>query len=80
VIDTASTETSCTSSSPESPAYLWWQAAHGWLRDPALRTFRFLGVAYLALAVLYLLGDGKAYYLAGMYPALLAVGAIPVAA
>jgi dolichyl-phosphate-mannose-protein mannosyltransferase len=50
------------------------------LRGPALRTFRFLGVAYVALAVLYVLGDGKAYYLASMYPALLAAGAIPVAA
>ncbi len=50
------------------------------LSEPALRRFRLLAVAYLALAVLYLLGDGKAYYLASMYPALLAAGALPVAA
>jgi len=40
------------------------------------RPFRFLGIGYLLLAVVYLLAGGKAYYLAGMYPALLAAGAI----
>ena len=48
-------------------------------RVPSLRPVRFLSVTYLALAVLYLAGDGKAYYLASLYPALLGVGAIPVA-
>lgn len=46
------------------------------LRAPEARPFRFLGVGYLVLAVLYLLAGGKAYYLAGMYPALLAAGGI----
>lgn len=38
--------------------------------------FRFLGVAYVLLAVLYLVSGGKPYYLAGAYPALLAAGAV----
>jgi 4-amino-4-deoxy-L-arabinose transferase-like glycosyltransferase len=48
-------------------------------RRPALRDLRFLPVVYVALAVLYLLANGKAYYLASLYPALLGVGALPVA-
>ncbi len=40
---------------------------------------RFLTVSYLTLAVLYLAGDGKAYYLASLYPALLGGDAIPAA-
>jgi 4-amino-4-deoxy-L-arabinose transferase-like glycosyltransferase len=46
------------------------------LRSPEARPFRFLGVAYVVLAVIYLVTGGKAYYLAGAYPALLAAGAI----
>ena len=46
------------------------------LRGGPGRPFRFLGIAYLLLAAVYLLAGGKAYYLAGMYPALLAAGAI----
>lgn len=46
------------------------------LRTPAARPFRFLGVAYLVLAAFYLATGGKAYYLAGFYPALLAAGAV----
>ncbi|WP_375489918.1 ArnT family glycosyltransferase [uncultured Jatrophihabitans sp.] len=41
---------------------------------------RFVPVAYAVLAVAYLLSNGKAYYLASVYPALLGIGAIPVAA
>lgn len=48
------------------------------LRDPALRTFRLFGVSYLLLAALFLVIGGKPYYLAGMYPVLLAAGAQPV--
>jgi len=40
------------------------------------RSYRFLAVAWLLLAVFYLIGGGKAYYLAGAYPALLAAGAV----
>jgi hypothetical protein len=46
------------------------------LRTAAARPFRFLAVGYLLLAAFYLVTGGKAYYLAGMYPALLAAGAI----
>jgi 4-amino-4-deoxy-L-arabinose transferase-like glycosyltransferase len=48
-------------------------------RRPALRDVRFLPWLYLVLAVAYLVGNGKAYYLASFYPALLGVGALPVA-
>ncbi|MDX6308330.1 MAG: hypothetical protein QOI06_1376 [Nocardioidaceae bacterium] len=41
---------------------------------------RFLPMTYAGLAVLYLAADGKAYYLASLYPTLLAVGSVPVAA
>jgi 4-amino-4-deoxy-L-arabinose transferase-like glycosyltransferase len=48
-------------------------------RRDSLRLLRFLPVAYLLLAIAYLLGNGKAYYLASLYPTLLGIGAIPVA-
>ena len=48
-------------------------------RRPALRDIRFLPVLYLVLAVAYIVGNGKAYYLASLYPALLGVGALPAA-
>lgn len=52
-----------------------WRAAPG----SALRLLRFVPVTYLVAGALYLLGDGKAYYLASLYPALLGLGAAPVA-
>jgi 4-amino-4-deoxy-L-arabinose transferase-like glycosyltransferase len=48
-------------------------------RRPALRDLRFLPVLYVTLALIYLIGNGKAYYLASLYPALLGVGALPAA-
>jgi Dolichyl-phosphate-mannose-protein mannosyltransferase len=48
-------------------------------RRAAARSFRFLPLTYLVLALVYLVGDGKAYYLASLYPALLGLGALPVA-
>jgi hypothetical protein len=53
----------------------------GWLRlarDPALRPWRAFAVAYVLLALLFLVTGGKPYYLAGLYPVLLAAGADPV--
>jgi Dolichyl-phosphate-mannose-protein mannosyltransferase len=44
-----------------------------------IRLLRFVPYLYATLGVLYLLGNGKAYYLASLYPALLALGAQPVA-
>ncbi len=63
--------------------FLWPVWAAGWwrlLRDPALRPWRCLPVAYALLAVVFLLTGGKPYYLAGLYPVLLAAGADPALA
>jgi 4-amino-4-deoxy-L-arabinose transferase-like glycosyltransferase len=49
------------------------------LRRPAWRALRFVPVTYAGLAIVYLIGDGSAYYLASMYPALLGLGAVPTA-
>ncbi|WP_433711181.1 glycosyltransferase family 39 protein [Nocardia sp. CA-084685] len=46
-------------------------------RDRSRRAFP---VAYAALFVVFLVSGGKAYYLGGMYPILVAAGAVPVAA
>jgi 4-amino-4-deoxy-L-arabinose transferase-like glycosyltransferase len=43
----------------------------GWLE------LRFVSIAYAAMAVLYFLGNGHAYYLASLYPVLLGLGALP---
>jgi hypothetical protein len=51
----------------------WWRL----LRDPAMATWRAFAVAYPLLAVVFLLTGGKPYYLAGLYPLLLAAGAEP---
>jgi dolichyl-phosphate-mannose-protein mannosyltransferase len=47
-------------------------------RDPRLARWRCLAIAYPVLVVIFLATGGKPYYLAGMYPALLAAGAEPV--
>ena len=49
-------------------------------RRESLRALRFLTWTYVALAVVYILGNGKAYYLASLYPMLVGIGAVPVAA
>ncbi|HEY4419061.1 MAG TPA: glycosyltransferase family 39 protein [Pseudonocardia sp.] len=54
----------------------WWRLA----RDPALRTWRAFAVAYVVLVVVFIATGGKPYYLAGLYPVLLAAGAAPVLA
>jgi hypothetical protein len=54
----------------------WWQLWHA----PGLRTWRSFAVAYAVLALFFLLTGGKPYYLAGLYPVLLAAGAGPVVA
>jgi hypothetical protein len=40
---------------------------------------RFVPVTYAAIAIVYLVADGKAYYLASLYPIVLGLGAIPTA-
>jgi hypothetical protein len=49
-------------------------------RRTALRPLRFLPVTFGVLAVAYLVGNGKAYYLASFYPILLGLGALPTGA
>lgn len=48
-------------------------------RDPATRRWRSIGVAYIVLLAVFIVTGGKAYYLAGMYPVLLAAAAEPTA-
>ena len=45
-------------------------------RDLQLRTYRFFAGAWVVLVVIFLATGGKPYYLAGMFPVLLAAGAI----
>ena len=49
-------------------------------RNPAMRALRFVPLLFGLLAAAYLLGNGKAYYLASLYPTVIAIGAIPTAA
>jgi 4-amino-4-deoxy-L-arabinose transferase-like glycosyltransferase len=46
-------------------------------RAEELRFARAIGWAYVLLALVFVVSGGKSYYLAGMYPALLAAGAQP---
>ena len=48
-------------------------------RRAGFRRLRFVPLTYAVLAVAYLAGDGKAYYLASLYPLLLGLGAVPSA-
>ncbi len=41
-----------------------------------LRVLRFVPIAYAVLGVAYIVGNGKAYYLASLYPVLLGLGAL----
>ena len=47
-------------------------------RSPAMRELRFFAWAWIVLAVVFMATGGKPYYLAGLLPLLLAVGAIQV--
>ena len=48
-------------------------------RRASLRWLRFLPLTYAGLGIAYIVGDGKAYYLASLYPVLLGIGALPTA-
>ena len=54
-------------------AFVWIPGLRRLLRD---ERFRVLGVAYLTLLAVFLVGRGKPYYVAGMYPVLFAAGAV----
>jgi len=60
-------------------APVWVAALLAPFRRPSLRWLRFLPLTYVGLALAYLVGDGKAYYLASLYPVLLGIGALPTA-
>jgi hypothetical protein len=50
----------------------------GMLRSPELRPFRFLAWAFLLLNVIFMATGGKPYYLAGLWAAMWAAGAVRV--
>jgi 4-amino-4-deoxy-L-arabinose transferase-like glycosyltransferase len=67
---------------PEQFVLVSWYFSPVWIaglmrliRDPRLRWCRAVGMAYPVLAVVFMATGGKPYYLAGMFPVLLAAGA-----
>jgi dolichyl-phosphate-mannose-protein mannosyltransferase len=61
------------------PAIVWVAGLVRVLRDPGARPYRFLGIAYLVLAIVFALSAGdKFYYAAGLYVPLLGAGALPL--
>jgi 4-amino-4-deoxy-L-arabinose transferase-like glycosyltransferase len=46
-------------------------------RRAGWRQLRFVSITFAAMAVLYFVGNGHAYYLASLYPLLLGLGALP---
>ena len=59
---------------------VWFAGLLAPFKRSALRALRFISWTYLVLAVIYIVGNGKAYYLASLYPALLGIGALPTVA
>jgi 4-amino-4-deoxy-L-arabinose transferase-like glycosyltransferase len=57
-------------------APVWIAGLVALFRAPTLRDVRFLGWAWVVLAVVFVAAGGKPYYLAGLLPALIAAGAI----
>ncbi|MGM1065649.1 glycosyltransferase family 39 protein [Saccharothrix sp. Mg75] len=57
---------------------LWVAGLVRLLRSPDARPFRFLGVAWLLLVVVFVAAAGSPMYLFGAYPALLAAGGLAV--
>jgi 4-amino-4-deoxy-L-arabinose transferase-like glycosyltransferase len=57
-------------------APVWIAGLVALLRSERLRPFRLFAVAWICLVALFLVAGGKPYYLAGMFPVLLAAGAI----
>lgn len=59
-------------------APVWIAGLAALLRRSSLRRFRFFAVAWIFLVLVFLATGGKPYYLAGMFPVLLAAGATEV--
>jgi 4-amino-4-deoxy-L-arabinose transferase-like glycosyltransferase len=57
-------------------APVWIAGLVRFFRDPELRDLRFLGWAWVILAVVFMASGGKPYYLAGLLPALLGAGSV----
>jgi hypothetical protein len=57
-------------------APVWIAGLVALLRQPPLRPFRLFAVAWLFLVAAFVATGGKPYYLAGMFPVLLAAGAL----
>jgi len=57
-------------------APLWITGLVVLFRAPALRDVRFLAWAWVVLAIVFMAGGGKPYYLAGLLPVLIAAGAV----
>ena len=57
-------------------APIWMAGLVALLRDPALRTYRFLAWAWAVLAAVFMATGGKPYYLAGLLPVLIGAGAV----
>jgi 4-amino-4-deoxy-L-arabinose transferase-like glycosyltransferase len=47
-------------------------------RDASARDYRFIGWAWVVLAIVFMTAGGKPYYLAGLLPALIGAGAVEV--
>ena len=54
---------------------VWVAGLRAPFRRPGWRDLRFVTATYFVMALFYLAGDGHAYYLASLYPLLLALGA-----
>jgi 4-amino-4-deoxy-L-arabinose transferase-like glycosyltransferase len=59
-----------------APIWIWGLVAL--LRDRQMRSLRCFAIAYLGLIPLFIALGGKAYYVAGLYPVLLAAGSVRV--
>src|SRR5262249_18639643 len=59
-------------------APIWTTGLAVLLFSQRLKAYRMIGFSYLVMLVVFILLKGKNYYLAPIYPVLLAAGAIPV--
>ncbi|SFO87843.1 Dolichyl-phosphate-mannose-protein mannosyltransferase [Actinomadura madurae] len=60
------------------PSWLWIYGLWRTYRSDDLRTYRFLGHAYVLLNVVFLVTAGKPYYLSGLWAGLWAAGAVEI--
>jgi hypothetical protein len=58
---------------------VWVAGLRAPFRRAGWRQLRFVPITYAVMAILYVAGNGHAYYLASLYPLLLGLGALPTA-